>query len=190
MTRDDSARRGTWVIVLVVGLTVMAGCTSGGRALDDQRLPAELLGPESVEMIQDSQLSGALDAAGVNVAGAPADAVAMAGAIFCGATIAPAGSSATDAEEASNAAVRGCLLDAQAAQSPAVLVDVGTTTEGDPIVVVWRVLSDGTVAVFTDASRDSFGPASKGWDIQRCSSLETKNATLGFTIPGNRFYCA
>ena len=176
--------------ILAVGLTLMAGCTSTGRALEDQQLPAVLLGPEPVETIQDSQLSDALDAAGVNLAGAPTDAVALAGASFCGSDSEPAGSSATDAEEASNAAVRGCLLDAQATQLPAVLVDVGTTTDGDPIVVVWRVLSDGTVAVFTDASRDSFAQASKGWVLQRCPKLETKNATLGFTIPGNRFYCA
>ena len=176
--------------ILVVGLAVMSGCTSSGRALDDQRIPAALLGPESLETGQDSLLSDALNAAGVDLAGAPVDAVALAGASFCGSTIAPAGSSAPEPKEASNADVRGCLLDAQAAKTPAVLVEVGTTTEGDPIVVVWRVLSDGTVAVFTDASRDSFGPASKGWTLQRCGRLETKNATLGFTIPGNRFYCA
>ena len=176
--------------ILVVGLVVMSGCTSSGRALDDQRIPAALLGPESAETGQDSLLSNALDAADVNLAGAPADAVALAGASFCGSTVSPIGSSAPETKEASNADVRRCLLEAQATKTPAVLVDIGTTTEGDPIVAVWRVLSDGTVAVFTDASRDSFGPASKGWTLERCERLETKNATLGFTIPENRFYCA
>ena len=165
--RDEGIMKATVMsAILVVGLVVMSGCTSSGRALDDQRIPAALLGPESAETGQDSLLSNALDAADVNLAGAP------------------------ETKEASNADVRGCLLDAQAAKTPAVLVDIGTTTEGDPIVAVWRVLSDGTVAVFTDASRDSFGPASKGWTLERCERLETKNATLGFTIPGNRFYCA
>ena len=70
--RDEGIMKATVMsAILVVGLVVMSGCTSSGRALDDQRIPAALLGPESAETGQDSLLSNAVDAADVNLAGAP-----------------------------------------------------------------------------------------------------------------------
>jgi hypothetical protein len=164
------ARIGVAATIALAGV-VSVGCTSGSRALVDQQLADGLLGPEPVNASQTTDLTDALHDAGVNVADAPRDAVALAGATFCGTTALEPGEFQGDPESPAETAARACLLDAQTALRPAVLVDVSTTTEGDPIVTVWRTLTDGTAASFVDTTRDDFGP--KQWILQPCPDPAT-----------------
>jgi hypothetical protein len=128
-------------------------------------------------------LTAALEEIGADVGGAPAGALALDGAIWCGVEQAPAPDpTGTFTDEGR----RRCLLDAHLAAAPAVLARVRTTTEGDPIVEVWRTLADGTVQLFADSTRDREG--SGRWDTQSCGRL-----TTGFPGPGvvpTTFGCA
>lgn len=115
------------------------------------------------------QLTEALRVLGADVDGAPAGASSLDGAVWCGAEQPPEPDPTglyTDEGR------RRCLLDAHLAAAPAVFARLRTTTEGDPIVEVWRTLADGTVEVFTDATRDAEG--SGRWETQSCGRLTTR----------------
>jgi hypothetical protein len=82
---------------------------------------------------------------------------------------------------------RRCLLDHHVAAQPAVFVEVFPTTEGDPIVTVWRTLADGTVEQFVDSTRDSFG--SGEWDSITCGRLTTMFPQASEPLPPTYFSC-
>lgn len=104
-----------------------------------------------------------------DLAGAPTGAASLDGATWCGSErrfdLDPNGALVTEP-------ARRCFLDAHLAAAPAVFVTGLSSIEGDPIVYVWRTLADGTVELFTDASRDNFG--SGQWESQSCARLATK----------------
>lgn len=106
-----------------------------------------------------------LAALGVDLDAAPQAAVEPNGATFCGTADlrrVPTGPSAPD--ETSGRAMR-CLVDHAQADTDADLIEMFTTVEGDPIVVVRRT-SAGTTTMFTDSTRDHFGSGT--WHEQDC----------------------
>lgn len=111
----------------------------------------------------------ALEQFGAAVAAAPAGAASLDGATWCGAErrVGPDPEGGQIDDEA-----RRCFIDAHLAVAPAIFLTLASTTEGDPIVEVYRTLADGTVEVFTDATRDAFG--SGRWESQSCARLATK----------------
>ena len=64
---------------------------------------------------------------------------------------------------------RRCFLDAHLAHQPAVLVEVGTTVEGDPVVAVHRTDVHGGYDALHDGTRDRYGPGT--WAALVCSGL-------------------
>jgi hypothetical protein len=66
-------------------------------------------------------------------------------------------------------AARTCLLQAYEEGRGAELITTGTSVEGDPITRYVRVHENGTVEVFVDATRDSYG--SGEWERLRCDRL-------------------
>jgi hypothetical protein len=178
-----SLQRRTTRLLLFAAALVVANCASTDRPLSDQRSDPGLLGPEAPDPNTASRLTEALESVGVDVSSAPEEAVALAGAQFCG--VAGAGGP-IEASTASPVLARQCLLDAHVEAQPAVLVEVTVTVEGDPIVRVVRALSDGTVALFEDATRDTFG--SGGWHRYGCQRLVTTDYRE-FPLPDSGFRC-
>ncbi len=68
-----------------------------------------------------------------------------------------------------NEAGRACFWNAYLARRPAEFVTTMPTTEGDPITTIYRVLPDGSVEVFIDATRDRWG--SGEWSRFVCRTL-------------------
>jgi hypothetical protein len=68
-----------------------------------------------------------------------------------------------------NEPARRCFVDAAAAGRPAEFATRLTTVEGDPIQFVYRVLGPGSLEVFVDATKDSWG--SGRWEWYRCPHL-------------------
>lgn len=66
-------------------------------------------------------------------------------------------------------AARACLLEAFESGGSAELTSTMTSVEGDPTTRIIRVLEDGTVEVFIDATRDNYG--SGEWERLRCAAL-------------------
>lgn len=62
-----------------------------------------------------------------------------------------------------------CLLTAFETGGSGELISTTTSVEGDPITRIIRVLDDGTVEMFVDATRDAYG--SGEWERFRCSAL-------------------
>jgi hypothetical protein len=173
------------VALLLLGAAlVVANCSSSDRPLSDQPLDPGVLGPEEPDPDTASRLTEALESVGVDVTSAPKEAVALAGAQFCGVA---GGGAPNEAPTVSPALPRQCLLDAHAEAQPAVLVEVAVTVEGDPYIRVVRTLSDGTVALFEDATRDAFG--SGGWHRYDCERLATTDYR-GAPLPDSGFRCS
>ena len=61
------------------------------------------------------------------------------------------------------------MLEAFESGRSAELTSTMTSVEGDPITRIIRVLEDGTVEVFVDATRDNYG--SGQWERLRCTAL-------------------
>jgi hypothetical protein len=115
---------------------------------------------------KETPLEHALREFGVVVNAAPASAVGLGDAKFCGTetrSIAPT--------TVANEAGRQCLLDAFDAREPAVFVVVQYTVEGDPIVTIYRSRSDGTIDEFVDSTQDKFG--AREWRSASCRGIRT-----------------
>ena len=115
-------------------------------------------------------LTTALEELGVNTGAAPEAAVALDGAVLCGVEdldldrlLAPDGLDETS---------RRCFLDRHISGQPAVFVEAFPTTEGDPVVTVWRTRPDGTIEQHVDATRDNFGSGT--WQSTTCGRLTTR----------------
>ena len=126
-------------------------------------------------------------AGGADVAGAPADAIRLGDAQFCGFDDTGVGGMWSTAR---NDTGRRCLLDAHLAGLPAVFVAMSATDEGDPVVTVVRTERDGTGAVFTDESRDRYGGNARGWRTDPCSRLTTRFPHAPEPPPPTWFQCA
>jgi hypothetical protein len=110
-------------------------------------------------------LIDALGALGVDVDAAPPAAVEPTGATFCGtADRRRVATGLRVPDETSGRAMR-CFVDHAEADTDADLIEVFTTVEGDPIVVVRRTAA-GTTTMFTDSTRDHFGSGT--WHEQDC----------------------
>lgn len=66
-------------------------------------------------------------------------------------------------------AARACLLEAFESGGSAELTSTMTSVEGDPTTRIIRVLEDGTIEVFVDATLDNYG--SGEWERLRCAAL-------------------
>ncbi|MEO8697260.1 MAG: hypothetical protein ABI658_27395 [Acidimicrobiales bacterium] len=66
---------------------------------------------------------------------------------------------------------RRCFLDAFLTGRYVALVWIGGTIEGDPIVRVYFVLSDGSIGQLTDTTKDNFGE--KTWYVSICRRATT-----------------
>ena len=64
---------------------------------------------------------------------------------------------------------RACFWRAYEDRRPAEFISSRPTTEGDPITWIYRVLPDGSVEVFIDSTRDTYG--SGVWSHARCRTL-------------------
>lgn len=71
--------------------------------------------------------------------------------------------------ETLNVMARQCLLDAFVANRAAEFTMTQLTVEGDPVTRIIRVLADGSVQIFADATQDSFGSGT--WQELRCDRL-------------------
>ena len=132
----------------------------------------------------DDELADALAALGVDLERAPADATQLGDATLCGVEQKGQG---TPADWNLDEAARRCFIDRHMSAQPAVFVEQAPTTEGDPIVTVWRTLDDGTVTVAIDSTRDSFG--SGAWESQTCGRLTTRFPDAPEPLPASYFAC-
>jgi hypothetical protein len=182
-------QRRRWIAGVAAALLLLGGGVAIGVLLardsapdGPTMLPASL--PPGVDLPGSSDpLRSALEELGADVAGAPAGAATLDGGTWCGAELPPGPDVGGDGEGR-----RRCLLDAHLAASPAVFVQAATTIEGDPVVTVWRTLGDGTVHVFTDATRDRFGSGT--WETQSCARLATRYPGGADGNPPTMFGCA
>ena len=92
------------------------------------------------------------------------------------------------AENAIDEAARRCFIDRHLSSQPAVFVEEFPTTEGDPIVTVWRTSDDGTLEVQVDTSRDTYG--SGQWSRRPCRQLTTTFPNDSEPWPESYFSCA
>lgn len=79
------------------------------------------------------------------------------------------GSEQSQHGEALNVGARQCLLEAFSEGRAAEFITTQMTVEGDPVMRIIRVLADGRVQIFADATRDRFG--SGQWEEIRCTRL-------------------
>lgn len=154
---------------------------SGGDDGSPEIVEAEASATSEPSTIEPGGLREALVEVGVDLRSAPPRAVSGPRGRFCGVED---DSRPPDIDEAA----RRCFLDAHLARLAASFVSTMTTVEGDPIVTLWRTRDDGTVARFTDATRDSFG--SGAWSTQMCSSLVAGSAEepVAFSCERGRAY--
>ncbi|MEZ5243545.1 MAG: hypothetical protein R2707_00490 [Acidimicrobiales bacterium] len=146
------------VALLVVGALWVVGSSDDAADVDtfQPNPPSSSLAPV------DDPLRAALVALGADVDGAPAEAVTLGDAEWCGVDRVDPSTGTTDDEEPS-----GCLIDATGAGRDAAMVRVETTIEGDPIVnVVWTRGTLFDAPVFIDSTQDAFGRP--GWTELRC----------------------
>ncbi|HWL41913.1 MAG TPA: hypothetical protein VNQ73_03135 [Ilumatobacter sp.] len=102
---------------------------------------------------------------------------------YCGIDRRPQGS-----PQVTNEAARRCFLDRHLVGIPAVFVETFPTSEGDPIVTVWRTHADGTVSQLVDSTRDRYGPS--GWEQFDCPSVTTHFPDATIDLPPTLFQCS
>ena len=169
-------KRGVGIaLLLLVTALFGAGCGSDGT----DRLSSGVSTPKETDP-DTSELVAALRSVGSGIDSAPPDAFTPSGAEFCGTADM---TRTTTAAAPVDVATRQCFLDHVASATAADMVEVNTTVEGDPIVMVWRAADGGSSVVFTDSTRDAFG--SGEWFRQACMSLSTTNAVTGSTQAGS-----
>jgi hypothetical protein len=106
------------------------------------------------------KLDEALDRIGVDRPSAPARAVTLDGASYCGFEDLTEGRLETS--------VRQCFEEAHLGQAAALFVSYARTNEGDPWVQIYRT-SKGVATFFTDQTRDRFG--SGRWESGSCAEI-------------------
>ena len=79
------------------------------------------------------------------------------------------GAEEVTADRLPNRAARECVLDAWRESRAAELITERPTVEGDPVTTIVRVLPDGSVELFVDATHDRFG--SGEWERLTCQGL-------------------
>lgn len=99
---------------------------------------------------------------------APADAITLGDATFCGFDDA----SLNDEPIGGDPIARACLSSRSERGEAAVLVQRYPTTEGDPIIQVLKANADGSLTLHSDNSQDTFG--SGGWQRSTCSAIEPR----------------
>ncbi len=181
------------MIVLVLG-----GC-GGTNGLDEQSATSAVSATSEAEPIETAssitstmpteypsrdELGSALELLGVDVTTAPVSVVSLDDAVLCGVEQQVQGALAENLDETA----RRCFLDRHMSAQPAVFVEQFPTTEGDPIVTVWRTLADGSVAVDVDSTRDAFG--SGAWNSRRCTRMTTSFPAAPDPLPASYFGCA
>jgi hypothetical protein len=82
---------------------------------------------------------------------------------FCGAEHVVDGTGA-------DVAARQCLWSAYQAGQPAEFVSATTTSAGDPVLTIYRVLPTGRIEVFVDSTQDRY--SLRGWLRLTCPRLE------------------
>lgn len=132
------------------------------------------------------ELTLALMRSGVDVEAAPASVIELAGAVLCG--MEQRGGQELTAEGSLDEEARRCFLDRHLSAQPAVFVEESPTTEGDPIVTVWRTSDDGTMEVYVDSTRDAYG--SGQWSRQPCRQLTTSFPQSSEPFPASYFTCS
>ena len=119
---------------------------------------------------------------GVDVDAAPATVLEADGVPLCGIEHGVQGGYAGLNEQA-----RRCFLDAHTAAQPALFIEQQPTSEGDPIVSIWRTGVDGSIVIDIDTTRDAYGP--RGWEHVSCDELTTTFPGAPETPPDSYFAC-
>lgn len=140
--------------------------------------------PVESDPVESDPLHVALASLGVDTATAPLSAIALGDAVLCGVEERTQGSLE---ESGIDENTRRCFLDRHIAAQPAVFVESFPTTEGDPIVIVWKSLADGTVRLHTDSTRDTYGSGS--WESTACGRLTTRFPRAPEPLPPAYFGC-
>jgi hypothetical protein len=129
-------------------------------------------------------LGEALTALGVDTTDAPPTATQLGEATLCGVERQSQGAPADNGIDES---ARRCFLDHHISAQPAVFVEEFPTTEGDPLVTVWRTLADGTIEQHIDSTRDTFGSGT--WQSSTCGRLTTRFPQAPEPLPASYFAC-
>lgn len=98
---------------------------------------------------------------------------------YCGATLlVPAGSVHPFMEIEISGDADDCYRSRANRGLPAELIEISFTIEGDPLLMIRRLLSDGREEVFSDLTRDAFGRQAwfhrvcSGYDMEQCQAAE------------------
>lgn len=165
----------------------IGGATYTPPAVDEPATEPPSEAPASTELLRPGQdtLATALEELGVSLDVAPADAVTLGDEVLCGVEdldleqlLAPDGLDDTS---------RRCFLDRHISGQPAVFVEAFPTTEGDPVVIVWRTRPDGTIEQHVDATRDNFGSGT--WQLTMCGRLTTSSPNHPIATQPTLFTC-
>ena len=127
-------------------------------------------------------LDEALKSLGVDLDRAPPAATDLGQATFCGYEVRGLG---RPQESNLNEVARRCFLDHYSSSRAAIFVASDLTTEGDPIVTIYRWGSDGRLEIFVDATRDSFG--SGKWEAGTCTGVTTEFPNAPEPLPAYYF---
>ncbi len=186
----DSRSRGEAIslrlVVLFVGMSLAAAACSptGGGATSTTQAPVSASSPTgtpstSVPLEQPTTTSlvpgsttveAGLPIGGPDLDGAPPEVATRVPLPYCGVDIEVRGRNQTfeglDHDEES----RECFAARIDAGDPAEMIQARLTTEGDWIIFILRLLPDGRVQVYTDATRDGFG--ARAWFLAECRSID------------------
>ena len=186
-SRNRGAATRLRLVGLFVGLSlVVAACSPmGGDAPSATRAavsPPSTSGtePTSVSSEQSPTTSllrtsttveAGLPIGGPDLEGAPAAVATRVPLPYCGADIEVRGRNQTLEGLEHDEEARECFTARVEAGHPAEMVQARLTIEGDWIIFVLRLLPDGSVRVYTDATRDGFG--ARAWFVADCRSIDT-----------------
>ncbi len=171
-TSATTATTGTSPVVT----TTAAAATTGPAAAASSEAPTSAATATGDPVAEQARFDAALVDLGVDRTTAPADAVELRGAAFCGADDATLG----HGEPILDVVGRRCFLDAHAAGDAAVFVTLVSTNEGDPMAFVFR--AEGRAVTFwIDRTRDPLSAG--GWDGGPCGDLTVSTVAPDNTTP-------
>jgi hypothetical protein len=158
---------GTYILCLTGDVTV-DGCGTFVRPTDEEFAATIPSVPPPFSADNPDPLLSALLSVESGVDSAPAAAVTLGDAVFCGSEN-PALSAYADGVR--NIEARRCFFDRYLARDPVVFVHKVWSPEATSVLNVWRAGRDGNVRWFVDSTLDAFG--SGDWQEILCGRLST-----------------
>lgn len=141
-------------IRLCLSLLALAGCAGPGPTTSPAGSPTGTAGSPVAATSEPTQVA---------FAGAPGRVALREPLPLCGVE------QTSGPENAPEAALRRCVLDAFLGGRPAELVSKLTTIEGSPVTVIYRTRPGEPIEVFSDNTQDPFG--SRAWQTYGCAGL-------------------